>query len=69
MVWAIWLHRNEVVFEGKAVSSEGIIHEVESFVGAWFLHMRELEGREGMMGHPVGLVTYFPLCMAVHRFG
>ena len=37
--WAIWLHRNEVVFEGKAVSSEGIIHDVERFVGAWFLHM------------------------------
>ena len=39
VVWAIWLHRNEVVFEGKAVSSEGIIHEVERFVGALFLHM------------------------------
>ena len=39
VVWAIWLHRNEVVFERKAVSSEGIIHEVERFVGAWFLHM------------------------------
>ena len=39
VVWAIWLHRNEVVFDGKAVSSEGIIYEVERFVGAWFLHM------------------------------
>ena len=36
VVWAIWLHRNEVVFEGKVVSSEGIIHEVECFVGSWF---------------------------------
>ena len=36
VVWALWLHRNEVVFEGKAVSSEGIIHEVESFVSFWF---------------------------------
>ena len=25
VIWAIWLHRNEVVFEGKAVSSEGLI--------------------------------------------
>ena len=33
------------------------------------LHMCELEGREDMMGHPVDLVTYFPLCMAVCRFG
>ena len=33
------------------------------------LHMCELEGREGMMGHPVGLATYFPLCMAVRRSG
>ena len=39
VVWAIWLHRNEVVFEGKAVSSEGIIHEVERFVGSWFEHV------------------------------
>ena len=62
MVWAIWLHRHEVVFEG-------IIHEVERFVGAWFLHMWELEGREGIIGHPVGLITLFPLCMAVRRFG
>ena len=36
VVWALWLHRNEVIFEGKAVSSEGIIHEVEKFVGFWF---------------------------------
>ena len=39
VIWAIWLHRNEVVFEGKAVSSEGIIHEVERFVGVWFAHV------------------------------
>ena len=39
VVWAIWLHRNEVVFEGKTVSSEGIIHEVEKFVGFWFEHV------------------------------
>ena len=36
VVCALWLHRNEVVFEGKAVSSEGIIHEVEKFVCFWF---------------------------------
>ena len=39
VIWAIWLHRNEVVFEGKAVSSEGLIQEVERFVGAWFAHV------------------------------
>ena len=39
MIWAIWLHRNEVVFEGKAVSSEGLIQQVERFVGAWFAHV------------------------------
>ena len=39
VIWAIWLHRNEVVFEGKSVSSEGIIQEVERFVGAWFAHV------------------------------
>ena len=26
----------QVVFEGKAVLSEGIIHEVKKFVGFWF---------------------------------
>ena len=36
VVWAIWLHRNEVVFEGKAVSSECLVQEVEKFVGFWF---------------------------------
>ena len=36
VVWAIWLHRNEVVFEGKAVSSEYLIQEVEKFVDFWF---------------------------------
>ena len=36
---AIWLHCNEVVFEGKSVSSEGIIQEVERFVGVWFAHV------------------------------
>ena len=36
VVWALSLHRNEVVFEGKAVSSEGLIQEVEKFVGFWF---------------------------------
>ena len=35
---AIWLDYNEVIFEGKTVSSEGIIHEVEMFVGSWFEH-------------------------------
>ena len=39
MIWAIWLHRNEVVFEGKVVSSEGLIQEVERIVGAWFAHV------------------------------
>ena len=39
VIWAIWLHYNEVVFEGKAVSSEGLIQEVERFVGAWFAHV------------------------------
>ena len=36
VVWALWLHHNEVVFEGKAVSSEGLLQEVEKFVGFWF---------------------------------
>ena len=40
VLWAVWLHRNEVMFEGKAVSSEGIIQEVEKLVGLWFVNVR-----------------------------
>ena len=39
VLWAIWLHRNEVMFEGKAVSSEGVIQEVEKFVGLWYVNV------------------------------
>ena len=39
VLWAIWLHRNEVMFEGKAVSSEGVIQEVERLVGLWFVNV------------------------------
>ena len=33
------------------------------------LGMCELEGREGMMGHPTGLVTFDFSCIAVHQYG
>ena len=33
VVWALWVHCNEVVFEGKTASSEGLIQDVEKFVG------------------------------------
>ena len=36
VVWGIWLHRNEVVFEGKTVLVDAIIYEVEKFVSFWF---------------------------------
>ena len=39
VLWAIWLQRNEVMFEGKAVSSEGVIQEVEKLVGLWFVNV------------------------------
>ena len=57
-----------MVFEGKAVSSEGIIHEVEKFVGSG-LRMCELEVIEGTMGHFLGLITLYLRCMAVHHYG
>ena len=31
--------RNEVMFEGKAVLSEGVIQEVERLVGLWFVNV------------------------------
>ena len=36
VIWAIWLHRLEVVFKGKTVSEDGVIHEVEKFMAIWF---------------------------------
>ena len=38
VVWAIWLHRREVVFEGRAVSVDSVVHDVEKLIYFWFDH-------------------------------
>ena len=39
VLWAIWLHFNEWVFKGRAVSTDGVIQEVEGFVSCWCKRM------------------------------
>ena len=35
VLWAIWLHRNDAIFKGRAVSIEGIIQDVAGLVTYW----------------------------------
>ena len=68
VLWAIWLHRNEVMFEGKAVSSEGVIQEVE--VG-WFVVCKRVRWSHRGHGGPSSMVSLPPssTCIAVHHYG
>ena len=34
VLWAIWLHRNEVVFKGQMVSADGVEHDMGGFVSS-----------------------------------
>ena len=36
VLWAIWLHWNEVMFRGKPASIDSVLHEVEGLMGFWF---------------------------------
>ena len=38
VLWAIWLHHREVVFEGRAVSVDSVVHDVEKLIYFWFDH-------------------------------
>ena len=35
VTWAIWLHRNEVMFRGKPVSTDNVVHEIEGLKASW----------------------------------
>ena len=35
VLWAIWLHRNDKLFNGRVVSTDGVAYAVEGFVAAW----------------------------------
>ena len=34
VLWVIWLHRNDTLFNGRVVSTEGIAYAVKSFMAA-----------------------------------
>ena len=36
VIWAIWLHRNEVMFKGRLASMVSVVHEVEGLMASWF---------------------------------
>ena len=46
VLWAIWLHWNNKLFNGRAAFTEGIIYAVEGFVAAW-------SSRPGERGGPM----------------
>lgn len=35
-LWAIWLHRNEDIFKGRAVSIDGTVQDAANLVSYWF---------------------------------
>ena len=35
VIWAIWLHRNDKLFNRRAASIEGMAYAAEGFVAAW----------------------------------
>ena len=41
MLWVIWLHRNDKLFNGRAASTESIAYAVEGFVAACSSRPRE----------------------------
>ena len=47
-LWAIWNHRNKVVFMGRTPSAEAVIHKARGLVSLW---------NQG----DLGIVTYVPL--------
>ena len=34
-LWALWLHRNDKLFNGRAVSTDEDAYVLEGFVAAW----------------------------------
>ena len=35
VTWAIWLHWNEVMFRGRPVSADSVVHEIEGLMASW----------------------------------
>ena len=36
VLWAISMHKNEVFFRGRTISTDGVIHDVEGLMASWF---------------------------------
>ena len=39
VIWAIWLHQNEVMFKGRLASIDSVVHEVEGLGASWLYHI------------------------------
>ena len=35
VTWTIWLHWNEVMFRGRPVSTDNVVHEIEGLITSW----------------------------------
>ena len=44
VLWALWLHRNEVIFQGRMTPMKSVVHDMEGFVSWWFRWERAREG-------------------------
>ena len=38
ILWAMWLHPNEVLLRGRKVSTDGVIQDAEGLMASWFYH-------------------------------
>ena len=36
VLWALWLHHNEVIFKGRVASVDSVVQNAEGFVSWWF---------------------------------
>ena len=59
VLWAIWLHQNGELFNGRVVSTDRVAYVVEGFVAAWSSRPGESGGLLKLSSHLVGLS---PLC-------
>lgn len=51
IIWAIWLHRNEIVFRSMRVSAEVILNLAQSHVQRWYRAQELRETREKKQGN------------------
>ena len=54
MLWAKWLHCDEITFKIRAVLVDGLVHNIEGFVSGWFRRA----GRWVHYGHLCIVIRY-----------